>query len=126
MSSLTKLRGVGPATASLILSCYDPAGAPFFSDELYRYAHWQDAKNGGWDRKIGYTMKQYHSLHEVVGAMRHRIKQESGQDVRAVDIEKVAYYLAKSAADTRLRHDDEEADHAPSPSSPPPKKRRKI
>jgi len=126
MSTLTKLRGVGPATASLILSCYHPAGAPFFSDELYRYAHWQDAKNGGWDRKISYTMKSYNSLYEKVHAMQERIKHESGNDIRAIDIEKVAYYLGKSAEDDRLRHDNDEADKTLSPPSPPPRKRRKT
>ena len=36
LKTLTTLRGIGPATASLLLSVYDPDNAPFFSDELFR------------------------------------------------------------------------------------------
>lgn len=52
VTALGKLKGLGPATASLILACYDSVHIPFFSDELFRYLHWEDAKSGGWDRKI--------------------------------------------------------------------------
>ncbi|KAL8938840.1 MAG: hypothetical protein Q9216_003679 [Gyalolechia sp. 2 TL-2023] len=41
LSALCTLRGIGPATASLILSCYDPVTVPFFSDELFRWLHWE-------------------------------------------------------------------------------------
>lgn len=51
VTALSKLKGLGPATASLILACYDSVHIPFFSDELFRYMHREDAKSGGWDRK---------------------------------------------------------------------------
>ena len=94
---MTDLRGIGPATASLFLSCYDPVKVPFFSDELYRYLHWEDARQKGWDRKIGYTMKEYRALFEKLQVLRVRLEKESGKDVKAVDIERMAYALAKGA-----------------------------
>ena len=95
---MTDLRGIGPATASLFLSCYDPVKVPFFSDELYRYLHWEeDARTKGWDRKIGYTMKEYRALFEKLQGLRGRLEKESGKDVKAVDVEKMAYALAKGA-----------------------------
>lgn len=95
ITALSKLKGIGPATASLLLSCYDPATVPFFSDELFRYMHWSDAKSKGWDPKISYTMKEYKDLFEKVQVLRERLEKESGQVVKAIDIEKCAYALAK-------------------------------
>lgn len=97
ITALSKLKGIGPATASLLLACYDPAKVPFFSDELYRYMHWADAKSKGWDRKISYTMKEYKDLFERVQVLRQRLEKESGNVVKAIDIEKCAYALAKGA-----------------------------
>lgn len=97
VTALSKLKGLGPATASLILACYDSVHIPFFSDELFRYMHWEDAKSGGWDRKINYSMKEYKDLFERVQALRKRLEKESGQVVKAIDVEKCSYALAKGA-----------------------------
>ncbi|CAD6563621.1 MAG: hypothetical protein ASARMPRED_000094 [Alectoria sarmentosa] len=94
---LNKLKGIGPATSSLLLSCYDPLKVPFFSDELYRYLHWEEAKSKGWDRKINYTIKEYKALFERVAELRERLKKDSGKEVSAIDIEKGAYVLGKDA-----------------------------
>ncbi len=93
------LKGVGPATASLFLSCYDPIAVPFFSDELYRYLHFEEdgGRSKGWDRKIAYTMKEYRSLYERLQVLRERLERECGEVVRAVDVERVAYVLGKRA-----------------------------
>lgn len=95
ISSISKLRGVGPATASLFLSCYDPFKVPFFSDELFRYLHWSDTKGRGWDRKISYTMKEYKTMLAKTQALRDRLETESGETVKAIDLEKMAYVLGK-------------------------------
>ena len=42
LTHLTTLKGVGPATASLILSCWDPRKVPFFSDEVFRWLHFEE------------------------------------------------------------------------------------
>jgi len=133
ISSIAKLRGVGPATASLFLSCYDPIKVPFFSDELFRYLHWSDAKGKGWDRKISYTMKEYKTLFDKMQVLRKRLKTVSGKTVKAIDLEKMAYALGKGGqvepasrigtmGGKRGHGGVEEEDEAPQP--PWPKRRR--
>lgn len=100
IKELTGLKGVGPATASLILSCFNPNEVPFFSDELYRWLHWddKDAKAGsGWDRKIKYTAKEYASLLEKAGQVRERLSSETRLD--CIEMEKAAYVLGKQEVD---------------------------
>lgn len=94
---MSTLKGIGPATASLLLSCYDPVKVPFFADEVYRYFHWEEAKNKGWDRKIKYTMKEYKDLFDKVQVLQERLENESGEQVTAIEIEKMAYVLSKQA-----------------------------
>lgn len=124
IATLSKLKGIGPATASLLLSCYDPVKVPFFSDELYRYLHWSDAKTKGWDRKISYTMKEYKDIWQKVQDHRDRIERESGQTVKAIEIEKMAYVMAKQAASAKHSINDDSDDQALRP--PSPKRRRKA
>ena len=127
VTTISKLKGVGPATASLFLSCYDPDNVPFFSDELYRYLHWEEAKSKGWDRKIGYTMKEYKELYDQLQTLRERLEKESGQKVAAIDVEKMAYSLGKSVQHTstlgKRENDDDYTKELRPPSS---KKRRKA
>lgn len=117
VTALSKLKGLGPATASLILACYDPVQVSFFSDELFRYLHWEDAKSGEWDRKINYSMKEYKDLFERVQALRRRLEKESGQ---VIDVEKCAYVLTKGVQQynshmTGDSDSDNDALRAPSP-----------
>ena len=125
LTMLTKLKGIGPATASLLLSCYDSTRVPFFSDELYRYVRWEDAKNSGWDRKIGYTMKEYKDLFARTTELRERLEKASKETVSALDLEKAAYILGREAQGKprSLKRKDEETDAASAP--PSPKKRKK-
>ena len=97
IAALSKLKGIGPATASLLLSCYDPIRIPFFSDQLFRYALWQRTAGCGWDRKIKYSTSEYKEMFEKVQALRERLESESGQEVSALTLEKVAYVLGKEA-----------------------------
>lgn len=90
---LVKLKGIGPATASLLLSVFKPDAVVFFSDELFRWVHWEEGKGKGWDRKIGYTMKEYQSLCKEVEKVRARL------DVPVVEMEKVAWVLGREGAD---------------------------
>jgi hypothetical protein len=93
---LTQLRGIGPATASLVLSVLAPDWCPFFSDELYRWCVWDESDNGkgrGWKRKIAYTDKQYRVLFNKVWDARERL------GVSAVEIEKVAWVLGRTGVD---------------------------
>ena len=128
ITALNKLKGIGPATSSLLLSCYDPVKVPFFSDELYRYLHWEETELRGWDRKINYTIKEYKSLFERVVGLRERLEKDSGEEVSAIDIEKAAYALGKDALPSSrkfpLDTEDAEGDKALRP--PSPKRRRKT
>ncbi|MCJ1463264.1 hypothetical protein MMC07_001870 [Pseudocyphellaria aurata] len=124
ITTLTKLKGIGPATASLLLACYDPAKVPFFSDELFRYMHWSDTNTRGWDRKISYTMKEYKDLFEKVQVLRQRLEKESGQAIKVIDIEKCAYALAKKAEqDHKNTSKNDSDDQALLPPSPKRRKR---
>jgi len=87
---LTTLRGIGPATASLLLSVHDAARVPFFSDELYQWLCHDGAKV-----TIKYSMKEYEAL---VAECRKLIDR---MDVDARDIEKVAFVLIKEAGSNR-------------------------
>lgn len=101
LKQLATLRGIGPATASLLLSVYQPETVPFFSDELFRWTHWDGtgAASGGpkagagWERKIKYNVKEYESILERVKKLRNRL------GVGATEMEKVAYVLGKEQAD---------------------------
>lgn len=96
VASLAKaLRGIGPATASLLLSVYDSENIPFFSDELVRWSLFDDAKGCGWDRKIKYSIGEYKQLVPIVQALRKRLNEGRGSEkiFTALDAEKVAYAI---------------------------------
>lgn len=100
IKTLSSLRGIGPATASLMLSAAYPTTAPFFSDELFRWTFYESGKGNGWDRRIKYTAKEYADLYEKVHELVDRLS------ISAVDAEKVAYVLGKDdASGTRSRED---------------------
>ncbi|KAL8664187.1 MAG: hypothetical protein Q9202_003265 [Teloschistes flavicans] len=131
ISTLSKLKGIGPASASLILSCYDPTTIPFFSDELFRWLHWEikdekstkrkrtvESKDEGWNRKIKYTAKEYAAIFDKTSKFRERLSKEAGEEIKAVNVEKVAYAIAKEIEGRVLRENHHSA-------PPPPSKQRK-
>lgn len=79
---LTKLRGIGPATASLLLAVLDPDHIIFFADEAF---HWLCCD--GKETEIKYNAKEYEAL---MGRTRELCKR---LNVRAVDVERVAYVM---------------------------------
>jgi hypothetical protein len=93
LNILTKLKGIGPATAALLLSTSNPAELPFFSDEIFRWAFWQNKTGDRWDRKIKYSLKEYRELKAKIDELRGRIGRE------AIEIERVAYVLGKREVD---------------------------
>ncbi|OQO02442.1 hypothetical protein B0A48_11969 [Cryoendolithus antarcticus] len=97
LKTLCKLKGIGPATASLLLAVNDPERVPFFSDELFRWAFWKDETASRWDRKIKYTPKEYRELVARVAEFRSRV-----EGVSAAEIEKVAYVLGKREQDLAI------------------------
>ena len=119
---LCVLKGIGAATASLLLSCYDPVNMPFFSDELYRYALWGDAKHYGWDRNINYNPTSYRDLIEEFEDIQNRLRKKKGKTIKAIDLEKVAYVIAKEAQQEAAASKN---DHLEEIERPPSPKRRK-
>lgn len=101
LTTLTQLKGIGPATASLLLSVFDPKDAPFFSDELFRWSMYEEKTGNGWDRKIKYNLKEYLELFERT----QRVQKRLGT-VKAVDLERVAYVLGKRATQKSVAKDD--------------------
>lgn len=93
------LKGVGPATASLLLSAYDAANIPFFSDELFRWCMFEDAKGGGWDRKLKYSIGEYKQMFPMVQALKERLGKDKGRgrSFTALDAEMVAYVIGRRA-----------------------------
>jgi hypothetical protein len=98
VTQLAKLKGVGPATASLILCTCDPETTIFFGDEVFRWLSWDEPSKGpkGWTRQISYTAKEYRRFDELATDLRKRL------NVKAIDIEKVGYVLGKEKADVDL------------------------
>jgi hypothetical protein len=107
------LKGVGPATASLLLSVLRPAEIPFFSDELFRWSIWDDETSGGkdgkgWHRKIKYNVKEYEMMLDRVDKLRQRLRRGFGQRdplARAIDVERVAWVLGKEGIDVGVEED---------------------
>jgi hypothetical protein len=93
LNILTKLKGIGPATAALLLSTSNPEELPFFSDEIFRWAFWENKTGDRWDRKIKYSLKEYRELKGKTDELRDRIGRG------AIEIEKVAYVLGKREFD---------------------------
>ncbi|MBE3041019.1 hypothetical protein IMZ48_00205 [Candidatus Bathyarchaeota archaeon] len=87
VDALAKLRGIGPATASLLLSVHDSERVLFFSDEAF---YWLCC--GGKKDAIKYNKKEYAALRERAGELIERL------GVRAVDLEKVAYVVMNQTA----------------------------
>ncbi|KAJ5946688.1 hypothetical protein N7454_003527 [Penicillium verhagenii] len=120
MDALQRLRGVGAATASLILSMVtaqsDVQGQhPFYSDEMFLWLvvkEYPDASpssdplpkpkaNSKFKRKangdvvLGYTLAEYKDLWRAALVLRTRLNEgvEGGLKVSQNDVEKVAYVL---------------------------------
>ncbi|KAF4339096.1 hypothetical protein FBEOM_6991 [Fusarium beomiforme] len=91
---LTELRGIGPATASLLLAVHDAARVIFFADEAF----WWLCCNGK-QSSIKYNIKEYRTLCSKADDLRNRL------GVQASDVEKVAYVLMKQAAQSGTTHD---------------------
>jgi hypothetical protein len=79
---LTKLKGVGPATASLLLAVHDPQNIIFFADEAFAWLC-----NHGKRDHIKYSAKEYKELHENLQKLAKRLS------ATAIDVERVAYVL---------------------------------
>ncbi|KAK0480483.1 hypothetical protein EDD18DRAFT_834008 [Armillaria luteobubalina] len=78
---LCELKGVGPATASLILSLVYPENIPFFSDE----AAVDVLSPAGGRKGIKYTMKTYKELFDALGDISSSINSNKEQNDTSED-----------------------------------------
>lgn len=86
---LTKLKGVGPATASLLLAVHDPVNVMFFADEAFYWLCCDGKKD-----PIKYNAKEYKELSEEARTLIERL------GVKAIDVERIAYVLMNDADST--------------------------
>jgi hypothetical protein len=97
MATVSKLTGVGPATASLILSVYRPYEVPFFQDELYAWC-FPEEKDG----KLKYDLKEYKALFERCWEVNSKISGEFGVG----DLEKASFVVCKAGSGERVSEDE--------------------
>jgi hypothetical protein len=103
---LTKLKGIGPATASLLLSVLDPEQVIFFADEAF---YWLCC--GGQKESIKYNAKEYQTLSDRTRKLCKRLQ------VKAVDVEKVAFVIMRQQDGDLPTEKDTKREKV----SPPPK-----
>lgn len=101
LDTLCTLKGIGPATAALLMSEYAPARLPFFSDELYRWLVHCTAKDtkAQWVKAtIKYTKPSYASLLSKGKGLLERLsdQDEQGRKLGMLDLEMAAYVFARS------------------------------
>ena len=102
MKKLCSLKGVGPATASLVLSTAFPQSVPFFSDELYAWAVIMknmtqasfDVRRSTMQRpSLKYSQKEYDDLFEAVAELRETFPKD--RNVSAREIEQAAFVILR-------------------------------
>jgi hypothetical protein len=84
------LKGVGPATASLLLARHDPLEIVFFSDELFSWL-----VNNGQKVSPKYNVKEFTELYDSAKVVMNRIK------CTPIELEKVAFVLIREAKPVR-------------------------
>lgn len=90
---LSELKGIGPATASLLLSIHDKDNVLFFSDEVFLWLC-REGKKDPEVAKIKYNFKEYEELIERGGAVIGKL----GKEVSAMDVERVGFVIMKEGS----------------------------
>jgi hypothetical protein len=83
LESLSKLKGIRPALASLLLAVHDPEGTIFFSHSAYSWL----CSGGAEQSSVKLHTKEYFELHSKAKKTMDRL------GASALDVEKVAYIL---------------------------------
>jgi len=116
---LTQLKGIGPATASLLLAVHDAENVIFFADEAFYWLCCSGSKG-----PIKYNLKEYAMLQERVKALTKRL------GVKAVDVERVAFVLVRQGAESQPADNEGEQEEtkvsAPTPSAKKQPAKRKT
>ncbi|KAF8078806.1 hypothetical protein FPV67DRAFT_1466565 [Lyophyllum atratum] len=111
MDVLCELKGVGPATASLILSLLYPSVIPFFSDE----ATVDVLAPPGGRKGIKYTAKTYKALYDALDTMTLSINLNAPLEdpIRRGELERIIWHVSRlkdvnENKSKRAREDSEE------------------
>jgi hypothetical protein len=80
------LKGIGPATASLLLAVHDPSNIIFFSDELYSWL-----LHDGKKVPPKYTAKEFEELFSKAKSFMSRVK------CTPIELEKVAFVIIRES-----------------------------
>jgi hypothetical protein len=80
------LKGIGPATASLLLAVHDPSNVIFFSDELYSWL-----LHDGKKVSPKYTAKEFEELFSKAKSFMSRVK------CTPIELEKVAFVIIRES-----------------------------
>lgn len=84
LTEICTLKGVGPATGSLVLSVYIPRIVPFFGDEVFK---WVVGEKG----KLKYDRKEYGEfLGKILDVL---LGEQLGKEFGASELEKVGYVM---------------------------------
>lgn len=84
VDKLSVLKGIGPATASLLLAVHDPENVIFFGDEV-----WAWLCNNGERSGLKYNVEEFEDVHAKSTALASRLR------VSPIDIEKVAFVIIR-------------------------------
>lgn len=79
-------KGIGPATAALLLSVFSPRHVPFFEDELHAWIFPGHAK-------LKYNIKEYTTMVEEVWSLMDRLNDEGTEEVKAWMLEKAGFVI---------------------------------
>jgi hypothetical protein len=84
MAAASKLTGVGPATASLVLAVFKPDLVPFFQDELWAWCFPEKVGT-----KLKYDKKEYEALFRKMWDIKNKLGASTGM----VQLEKASFVL---------------------------------
>ncbi|KDR83276.1 hypothetical protein GALMADRAFT_221182 [Galerina marginata CBS 339.88] len=125
MNVLCELKGVGPATASLILSLLYPSTIPFFSDEATVDVL---APSGG-RKGIKYTAKTYKALYDALDGICASINQNTPTEdpIRRGELERAIWHAfrMKGGADSESKASRSKRTREEEGASEKPKTKRK-
>lgn len=79
-------KGIGPATAALLLSVFSPRHVPFFEDELHAWIFPGHAK-------LKYNIKEYTTMVEEVWSLMDQLNDEGTEEVKAWMLEKAGFVI---------------------------------
>ncbi|EFX06027.1 hypothetical protein CMQ_4096 [Grosmannia clavigera kw1407] len=117
--ALCRLRGIGPATASLLLAVHDPQHVVFFADAAYAWLCGGPALAP----PSKYNDREYEDLSSRAAALQKRLARNGS----AADVEKVAYVLLTEGNNNTggaRRRQTKEAETTERPAEPVSKRKR--